>query len=298
MYHRIAYETFDPWGLAVESPLFEAQLRWLARHRDVMPLSEFARRHRDGRLRRDAIAITFDDAYASVLTTAAPLVKRHGLTATVFLPVALIERGRLFWWDELAQIILNFAGEKLRWKGSELSVPPPSERDRIWEPDAEPATPRQSLFHSLWSQLRTMHPDDLEQSMAELRAQSGDCGQNGEGPVSGSALRQASPPLIEFGSHALTHASLPALDDRQKRREIEESRSRCEALTGKTPVTFAYPYGDRDTASMRLAEEAGYACAVTTDPGFVTSHSDPFALPRLAVGNWRADQLSDALRGL
>ena len=30
MYHRIAHETFDPWGLAVQEAVFAEQLEWLA----------------------------------------------------------------------------------------------------------------------------------------------------------------------------------------------------------------------------------------------------------------------------
>ena len=114
MYHRIARESFDPWGLAVEPARFAAQLEWLARRRSVLPLGEFARVHRAGRLKGNAVALTFDDGYASSLKAAVPLLERLGLSATVFLPAELIERGREFWWDELARIVLTFRGKKFR----------------------------------------------------------------------------------------------------------------------------------------------------------------------------------------
>src|SRR5207244_7255859 len=85
MYHRIGSETFDPWGLAVQRDRFSEQVEWLAGNRTVLPLSEFARRQRERELPADAIALTFDDGYASVLP-AVPLLERHKLHATVFLP--------------------------------------------------------------------------------------------------------------------------------------------------------------------------------------------------------------------
>jgi peptidoglycan/xylan/chitin deacetylase (PgdA/CDA1 family) len=261
-----------------------------------MPLSELGRRLREGRLRADAAAITFDDAYASALRTGAPLLKRYGLTATVYLPADLVDRGKPFWWDELAAIVLAFEGKVLRWRGSDVPMPPPDLRDRIWEAGAGPSTPRQQLFQSLWSELRTSKPAEVDAAMAELRAENRSDEHGADAPMSTSGLRGL--PLIEYGSHALTHPSLPALDDKQKHDEIEGSRRRCADLTGKLPLTFAYPYGDRDAASVRLVQESGYTCAVTTDDEFVTRQSDPFALPRIAVGNWRADQLRDRLRGL
>jgi peptidoglycan/xylan/chitin deacetylase (PgdA/CDA1 family) len=106
LYHHIAEESFDPWGLAVAPKNFEAQVEWLQRNRTVFPLTEFAQLHREGRLPVDAVAITFDDGYGSVLEVAAPVLSRAGAPATVFLSAELIERGGEFWWDELQNIAL------------------------------------------------------------------------------------------------------------------------------------------------------------------------------------------------
>ena len=125
MYHRIGQETFDPWGLAVEPDRFAAQIAWLAANRTVLPLTEFARLHQERSLARDAIALTFDDGYASVLD-AVPLLEKHELNATVFLPAELIERGGEFWWDELSHIVLNCAADTLHVDGTRHAVPPPA----------------------------------------------------------------------------------------------------------------------------------------------------------------------------
>jgi peptidoglycan/xylan/chitin deacetylase (PgdA/CDA1 family) len=64
MYHRIAEEPFDPWGLSVTPANFRDQLAWLAQNRTVLPLGEFAALHRAGTLPAEAIAVTLDDGYA------------------------------------------------------------------------------------------------------------------------------------------------------------------------------------------------------------------------------------------
>jgi peptidoglycan/xylan/chitin deacetylase (PgdA/CDA1 family) len=85
----LCYHSVDP---AWESPLasrpaeFEAHCRWLARHRTVVPLGEAAGRlDRSGRLPSGLAAITFDDGFTGVLEHALPVLRRHGLPATVFL---------------------------------------------------------------------------------------------------------------------------------------------------------------------------------------------------------------------
>lgn len=296
MYHRIAEDAFDPWGLAVEQAQFAQQLDWLAANRTVMPLSEFARRQRDGRLPPDAVALTFDDGYSVALKFALPLLERRGLSATMFLPAELIERGREFWWDELAQIVLDFGGRSLRLNGEQIAMSARNDRDHVWPPNRPPTTSRQKLFHSLWVKLRTLPPAKLDAAMDELRRQGPTNTRDAYRPLGPKELRAASS-AIEFGSHALTHPSLPLLDAKEKRREISDSYSRCKALTGKPPAAFAYPYGDFDAESIGLVEQAGFVCACTTMAGFVGRRSHAFALPRLQVGNWDAGRLSDMLAG-
>src|SRR5262249_24923969 len=85
------------------------------------------------------------------------------------------------------------------------------------------------------------------------------------------------------GSHSRTHAMLSALPARSAREEIDAPRRELEAMLGKPVLDFAYPYGgfvDFDETSRRLVEEAGYRCAVPTQPGLVLRGDDPFALRR------------------
>ena len=299
MYHRIAHETFDPWGLAVQEAVFAEQLEWLAAYRDVMPLAAFAERQRDGRLPGTAISLTFDDGYACSLRTAAPLLARLGLPATIFLPAELIQRGGEFWWDELARVILEFEGGALRLGNEETPVPARDPSDHDWSPGAPPKTPRQRLFLALWSRLRTMRPIELDATMSEFRDQAvtQTTPRKAYRPLSPAEVRSARSPGITFGSHALTHPSLPALDESGKAREIGESRARCEALTGAIPSAFAYPYGDVDGASLRLVKDAGFDCACSTKGAFVGRRTDSFALPRLQVGNWDLRRFTDRLAG-
>ncbi|MEO8453664.1 MAG: polysaccharide deacetylase family protein [Sphingomicrobium sp.] len=295
MYHRIAQETFDPWGMAVEPDRFAAQVDWLAANRTVLPLTQFARLHHDRNLPRDAIALTFDDGYASVLD-AVGLLENHGLNATIFLPAELIERGGEFWWDELSHIVVNCAADTLQADGARHAVPPPHERDRQWPPYSPPRTPRQKLFQSLWSILHGMRPASLDAAMAELRSQTPPIEPNAmDRPLSPQQVRSIDSPAISFGSHGLTHPSLPKLGPNEKLREISESRRRCAALAGSTPASFAYPFGERDNVSVRLVEEAGYVCACATGDAFVSSRSAIFALPRFNIGNWEAEHLRDML---
>lgn len=294
MYHRIAVETFDPWGLAVSPAHFAEQVEWLAANRTVLPLADFAARHGDGILPADAIALTFDDGYACAAEVAAPMLERAGLPATIFIPAELIERGEPFWWDELKDVVLGHDGDVLTVEGAPVGIGARSADDRHWSPGANPRTQRQVAFHRIWNSLREKAPAEIEGVMSNIRRQSHTEQHDGR-PMSPAQVRQTAAAGIDFGSHALTHPWLTSLTHEEKAREIRDSIERCEKLSGVRPSTFAYPYGNCDAQSERIVREAGFACACATLGRSVSAQSRPFALPRVQVGDWGARELRLAL---
>jgi len=300
MYHRVALESFDPWGLAVSPENFARQLRWLRENRTVMSLTDFAAGHRDGTLPENAAALTFDDGYCCVAEAAAPLLSEQAMPATVFLPAELIERERPFWWDELERIVLQSDRENLVLDGEAVALGRQSAEDRKWRPGAPPATPRQAAFHRIWAKLRPMPPAAIDSAVADLREQAAVAEERpaSKRPMSPREVRNLAGSGIEFGSHALTHPWLASLDAREKAREIGETIARCETLTGIRPASFAYPYGNFDAEAVRLVEEAGFLCACSTERRSVSQRSSRFALPRVQVGDWDAIELRMELQAV
>lgn len=93
----LCYHSVDPrWqsNLSMSPERFEQHCAWLARRKTVVPLSTVSSQlDRSCRLPAGATAITFDDGYRDVLRYAAPILGRHGLTATVFVVAASLTEG-------------------------------------------------------------------------------------------------------------------------------------------------------------------------------------------------------------
>lgn len=297
MYHRIADEGFDPWGLAVSPENFADQLDWIKRNRTALPLAEFIELNRHGRLPRDAIALTFDDGYACNGKTAGPLLEREQIAATIFVSPDLIARGREFWWDELERIVLGHGGDRLRLDGRDVLLGEPQPDDSDWPPATPPRTPRQQAYQEIWSLLYGRPSADLQRAMTGLRrqARTPDSPRSSHRPLTPEEVRATGSALVSFGSHSLTHASLPKLAPEERAHEIEFSVSRCESLTGVRPSLFAYPYGDFEPRLEKLVEQAGFVGACKADGWFVTRKTSPFALPRIFVGNWDSARLARQL---
>lgn len=296
LYHRIGEDRFDPWAMSISADNFAAQMEWLAQHRSVLPLVDFAEAHQRNALPAGAVAITFDDGYACNALIAAPILKEMDLPATVFVSAEPIERGGEFWWDELQRIVMDFPRDRLNLDGEKIELGVQGPDDSNWSPGSQPRTARQRAFMAIWLQLQRATAEDRDAWMGELRQQAGQSGpvDSLKRPMTAAEARSASS-ILDIGSHALTHSSLPSLSSSAKMREIQESRSRVEALAGAPPTSFAYPFGDADSECERLVEEAAFRCACVTDERAVTANSRLYALPRKGVGNFGPEGLARLL---
>jgi peptidoglycan/xylan/chitin deacetylase (PgdA/CDA1 family) len=95
---------------------------------------------------------------------------------------------------------------------------------------------------------------------------------------------------VLFGSHTLSHPSLPSVSDNQLQRETIDSRLKLEDLLGTEVISFAYPYGDVDQRVRSAAASAGYKVAFTTLPG-PNWWNDPFSQRRADINEYTS--LSD-----
>ena len=248
MYHRIAEESFDPWGTAVSPAHFADHLEWLARNRTVLPLARLAELHRSNSLPPNAVAITFDDGYHCNAEVAAPMLEQSGLPATIFLPVEWVEKEAPYWWDELEEIILEHDRPSLTLAERKVELGDKSPHDRRWRFGSGPRTKRQRAFDQVCRLLSSRPPDEVELAMDEFREQRGSSATpaGDKRPMTAQEARATASPLIHFGSHGLRHPWLPSLSAAEKRIEIGDSLDRCEAITGAGPSAFAYPFGSLD----------------------------------------------------
>ncbi|GAA0781893.1 polysaccharide deacetylase family protein [Castellaniella ginsengisoli] len=91
MYHHVR-----PGGgmIAATPEHFEDQLRWLDRHGyRTLGTAEFIRHLAHGGAPRRSVLITFDDGYLDNWVYAAPLLRRYGMRATVFVVTDWVGRG-------------------------------------------------------------------------------------------------------------------------------------------------------------------------------------------------------------
>jgi peptidoglycan/xylan/chitin deacetylase (PgdA/CDA1 family) len=301
MYHRIAKPDVDPWGLSVSPERFEAHLQALRAHRTMLSMDAFVARLRSRDLPRDAVALTFDDGYSDNLCQAKPILEAAGVPATVFLTTGRIGTDKEFWWDELARMVLPRAepvsgNVMLDANDLQIDLPPidlaiePRVSWRAWD---RPVTAREATYQRLWQALQGCTPDGREAAMAQLRRLFGATHPNPEDlPMCTADIRRLVSNRISVGAHGCTHQLLTSLPPAARFEEIQRSRVEAEALSGLPVTGFTFPHGDRDAETINMVRWAGYRWACSTceaiiDPLCANLHD----LPRLAVGDWRANML-------
>jgi peptidoglycan/xylan/chitin deacetylase (PgdA/CDA1 family) len=272
VYHRVLAQP-DPLheGEAV-ADVFEAQMRFFARHFAVLPLREAVGLLQQGKLPRRACCITFDDGYADNLTVALPILQRYKLPATVFVATGYLD-GQTMFNDAVTHAIATCARAELDLDELDLG------RHRIGT-----SSERRLAIDAILKRFKYRPPATRDADLERLLEIAG-CGGLPPGPMMNrEQVREIADQGMEVGGHTVIHPILTAIPDDRALAEIVAGKQELEAITGRPVRTFAYPNGkpQRDYAPchVEMAKAAGFDLAVTTVNGFATPGSDGFQLPR------------------
>jgi len=304
-YHRVYSPASDPHGICVSPENFREHVRFLTRKLDVVPLSDMVRFLKQGIVRQNTIAITFDDGYRDNLTHAKEILEEFGAPATLFAVAGEIGRNRRFWWDELSRLVLapanlpdsltvNLPGSTRRWERKGANG---SER---WSAAGGTTAPgsRVDLHGWLHTSIRPL-PDAHRWIVLRELKEWGAVGEDDPSEhraMTGEELRQFElGGRQEVGLHTLTHPVLSSLSSLEQKAEIFEGKAVLERLLGHPVRSFAYPFGARcdfTPETIHWLKDAGLESACTFYDGAVTPATNPFEIPRLDVGNWGVDEFA------
>lgn len=100
--------------------------------------------------------------------------------------------------------------------------------------------------------------------------------------MTSSELKEISQYGIEIGDHTISHPDLTKISVDKAQKEIANSKSALETLTGKKVISFCYPSGKFNPEVENVVKNAGYIYATTTVGG-ITSFNNLFELNRYRV---------------
>ena len=287
MYHRILdrsniNNTLEP-GMYVEAKTFDLHLTLLKNIFHIVSLKEVNNLIKDQSKYRDRMpcVITFDDGWLDFFTNASPILMKHKVPATVFLPTDFIGSEKWFWTDRLT-FLFSGIDNKISLQGRIEEIRNPVARQVV----SLKGNSIQKLDKAI-RLLKVYRSENIEEIITELATAWGsDPNPPGRAFMSWEEVTQvAQSGLIEFGSHTASHPILTTLTNDEIREELK--RSKVQLLEHKVVdpkfIPFCYPNGDFDDRIKSMVEDAGFSAAVTTRSGWNNPDEEIYALRRIGL---------------
>lgn len=245
---------FQPLKSQEVTPAFlDRTIRALKRWRyDIVGIEEACRRAVTLPEHRRFACLTFDGASKDILTHAYPVLARHGVPFTLYLPTAFPDGVGVAWWLALEDIIARESRISLMIDGRERHFGVATLSDKY------------ELFDFLSGWLRKLPPSDLSYAVNDLgRCYAADAAQMSRSTSLDwqDLAKLAADPNVTFGSATVNYSVLSNLRDADAHRE------------------------------MAMGEGGGRERAAAAGPAFRLSVRGPRRVPPSACGDGRGGRL-------
>ncbi|WP_252229811.1 polysaccharide deacetylase family protein [Clostridium sp. ZBS15] len=98
-----------------------------------------------------------------------------------------------------------------------------------------------------------------------------------------SQVKEMSDYGIDIEGHTLTHRELSTLNYDEQLKEVKESKTKLENITGKNINFIAYPSGSYNDETLKAVKEAGYSMAFTVKKGQAHKGDNQYEINRVLV---------------
>jgi len=278
MYHRVLDsppEGFHESALHVSAETFEMHLCEAARVFRMVSLEKLIRPGSHESAKMPLCAVTFDDGWDDTYRVAFPILRKHNVPATVFVPSNLIENGSGFWFEGL----VNLANKTVENGTISTFLQYFHRLVADWNPTA--LSPES--LSDLISRLKELPGERLPSLVSKAYTELGFALGTTSPTIGWEDMREMSNQGISFGSHGSNHLILTTLTSTLKRQEIFSSLKTMRSKGIKLIPVFSFPNGNWDAESVKYLKDAGYLAAVTTRLGFNTSATCCFLLNRIGL---------------
>ncbi len=232
--------------------------------------------------RQPFVCFTFDDGYRDNWQWAYPVLKKHKVPFTVFVPSQFAEGRGVLWWEILERII-----------GSSQDVA----LDGVSPLPSITVAQKEKAFTALVGMLKSVAPPVAHDLVVKLAERNGldtnamcrDLIMNWDELAEFSRLE-----FVTIGGHTANHFRLSRLSDEIAEGEMREGLAILDSKLGKRPDHFSYPFGDPTSAGSRefeIAKRLGMKIAVTTNNTIISDNhrATLTALPRLSLNRMYDD---------
>ena len=277
--HYSATDTFLDGNLA-HPEVLRQQLQFLKAHYHVIHPEEFRGWIEQGKaLPPRAVLVTCDDGLVNSLTDMLPVLQSEDVPCLFFVTGAsCADNPGMLWYEDLYVLMRNspFSELNSQLPMQEGNAQSSENFQALWWSTVRRASRLDETARVAWMDLARSKCSPIGVLHLERRLRLLNIGE----------LRQLAEAGMSIGAHSRSHPVLSVCSEEEAGREIQQSRIDLENALGLRVWAFAYPFGNPSTMGqreVRLAREAGFACAFLNVEHWGSGPSDRLALPRIHV---------------
>ncbi len=278
VFHNIS-TTVSPFttgmSVSITPAKFEAALRFLTRYYTPVSLQDVLTDAEGRGLPPRAVLVTFDDAYASVAESAAPLSRQFGVPAVFFVNAAFLDNQRLapdnlicYVANVLGMETIRAAARAVRGAGT-FQLQSLSEVFTGFFPAISLA--EREVFLDALCRLAGINETRMarEAGLYLTRKQLGDMASFN----------------FEIGNHTYTHVHGRSLSRQDFEQQVDRNKAELEAASGTKVRSFSQPYGSSKDVTPELAEHlqrSGHQAVFLSESVANLRGANPFYVDRVS----------------
>lgn len=265
---------------------FKSLLKFLKKRYSIISLKDYLQTIKNGtKLDDNCLILSFDDCYKDILDNALPVLKKYNMPAILFAPIKAINEGEYFWWDVFYLQVTR--SDKVQFEKSNHAD---STLNHFlqWIERVSSEPPRNKIrAMAEFIEALQKAPQHIRSSVTEIIIETYKSQQKNQNSIpqimQWEDIEGIYTQGFEIGSHTVSHRFLASLPDEEVIEELTESKQKLENSLAEKITCFCYPGGKYNKKTVELVKQAGYQCAVTTNPGLNATDSNLFELKRINI---------------
>jgi peptidoglycan/xylan/chitin deacetylase (PgdA/CDA1 family) len=291
MFHRFSEQKES---FKISQHEFDKQIRYMKKKYNFISLANYVDCiYKEKTIPNNPIIITIDDGYADNYYYAFPILKKYGISATIFLTTDFVTTKSWLWADKINYILKHAESDKFKYSLDDkeyvfdISTPGNLHKTQL------------NLFNHYLALDNKVKDLQISMLADELRVNVPEQVTPEYDSMSWDQITEMSDYGIDFGSHTCSHPICSNLQKDDLYFELHTSKKEIENNIGKSVDLFCYPNGqpnDLNENVINAVKDSGYRAAVTTTFGFNSFEpGNPYTLSRIAYNGDKLDVLARLL---
>ncbi|MGE0636801.1 MAG: polysaccharide deacetylase family protein [Bacteroidia bacterium] len=279
LFHRVSPQRDKLWD-PLSPERFDEILKYLKSKFEIHQIETLLANTSLTRSKKPLASIVFDDGYKDYIEYALPILKKHNLSASMYLVTDCVESGIPPWTYVLDNAIVSTKKNKIE---VDNSLFPEKLKYTAWKNETE----KIAFAKKLKPFLKTVSNGTREKIYKQVIKSLDDVHSPEKLMMNWKEINEIKTAGTIIGSHTAKHPLLAKIETESEiENELKSSAEKIKEHIGEFPLTISYPIGNFDELVKNSAKKTGYKFGLAVEQKIYDSTKhDLFAVPRIELYN-------------